>query len=323
MKTIKNRIITFLVALAFAVSGLIAGAQPTFAKSKTSISPPKADFTLQPGQSYRASFTLSNPGDESLKYKSYVTPYSVDGNDQDYAAPNYSKAGKYNTITDWIKLDSEGGELAPGDHTSISYTINVPKDATPGGQYATIAIEEAKDTDNKNGSDISTGFQARSRVAMVIYGAVAGQVQKTGNIIDNNISSFYFNPPLTATSLVENTGNVHQEAEYILQVFPLFSNEEAYTNEEKPTVFTILPETRRFITQSWDGAPSLGIFKVKQTVRFAGNESVTEKVVIICPMWLVFLVIFGIVFLVVYLIARSKMRKGSSSSKPAHSAPAA
>lgn len=325
---IKSKLKLFLItALAIAINIIpvcsLVSADDSNSKPPTAtISPVLEKITLQPGSKYRSSLRLANTGGSALEYKVYAKPYGISADDQEYSNPSYSELTDYSTISKWIKIDEEDttGSLESLGETEINYTIDVPEDAAPGGQYAAIIVER---TNNAPTGATNASVTSIPRTAFLVYATVAGQANNSGSVSQNSISTFFFNPPITATSLVENTGNVHSDAEYILQVFPLFSDEEAYTNEEEPMTKTILPETRRFVTQSWDGAPSLGIFKVKQTVKFAGNESVTEKIVIICPMWLVFLVIFGVVFLIVYLIARSKMRKGSSSSKPAHSAPAA
>jgi hypothetical protein len=321
LKNLLKTLCAFSGALFFALA-----AQPVNAAGAAiTLSPGNYKVTMQPGTKYQASFKLTNTGEKTLNYRVYATPYSIPNTDDDasdgYSNPSLDVANEYTKMSEWIKIDESGdGTLEPLEATDINYTISVPEDAAPGGQYAAIAVEQIN---NQEVAEGQAGYKSVIRSGMVIYGVVAGQADNSGSISQSNISTFFFNPPISASSLVENTGNVHSDAEYILQVFPLLSDEEVYTNEEDPETHIVLPGTRRFVTQSWDGAPSLGIFKVKQTVKFAGNESVTEKIVIICPMWLVFLVIFGVVFLIVYLIARSKMRKGSSSSKPAHSAPAA
>ena len=96
---------------------------------------------------------------------------------------------------------------------------------------------------------------------------------------------------------------------YTLQVYPLFGNEEVYTNEENPEKRTILPETRRLNTMSWDGAPQLGIFRVKQTVKFLDDTKVTEKLVFICPLWFLF-VVLAIIFLAIFWIVSRVRGRG-------------
>ena len=114
---------------------------------------------------------------------------------------------------------------------------------------------------------------------------------------------------MSATSIVENTGNTHANAEYVLQVYPLFGNEEVYTNEENPMTLTILPETQRFNTVTWPNAPHLGIFRVKQTVTIFGETSVTEKVVFLCPIWFMFIVLAIIFCAIFWIITRIRARK--------------
>ena len=74
-------------------------------------------------------------------------------------------------------------------------------------------------------------FVSKSRVGTLVYSTVEGETKIDVKIIDNKIPMFLFNPPIYATSLIESNSNVHLNAYYTLQVFPLLSNEELYTNE--------------------------------------------------------------------------------------------
>ena len=127
----------------------------------------------------------------------------------------------------------------------------------------------------------------------------------------NNIPTFNFSTPLSTSSMVENEGNVHTDAEYTLEIWPLFSDEEVYTNIEEPMTSLILPETKRYNIQTWDDAPMFGIFKVKQTVKIYDDVSVLEKTVIICPLWVLLVIVFIVVAVVIWFITRTKSRKNS------------
>ena len=161
----------------------------------------------------------------------------------------------------------------------------------------------------------STGVAVNHRVALLVFSEVEGNTRREGQVLETKIPTILFNPPITATSLVENTGNVHTTATYTLQVFPLFGDEEVYTNEENPATLTILPETQRFNSISWDGAPQLGIFRVKQTVTIFDDTQTIEKIVFLCPIWFLFLILLIIFFVVFWLISRARSRK--PSNKPA------
>lgn len=173
-----------------------------------------------------------------------------------------------------------------------------------GGQYAAILVKMKENSDG-DGNIV----MAEKQLGLIVYSSVAGQTRKEGSVVENKVPSFMFAPPISVTSVVENTGNVHADATYILQVYPFFGGEEVYTNEENPEKRTILPETRRLNTITWEGAPQLGLFKVKQTVKFLDQTSVTEKVLFICPIWFL-LIVLAIIFLVIFwIVTRVRGRK--------------
>ena len=292
------------VAAVMAVFGL--NAEPVLAEDtpeyRLQISPAKQDIgELKPGETKTGEFKVQNTGTKEFSFKVGVFPYTV--SDENYT-PNYDETSKYTDIANWVTFSQDDGSVEPGKEVVITFTVKVPKDVPAGGQYAILAAETTGDENTSGG----TGIVAVRRVGMLLYSEVEGNTRRTGSIEENNIPSILFNPPISGTSIVENTGNVHTQAEYIMQVFPLFSDEEVYTNEENPVTLTILPETRRFNTVSWDGAPRLGIFRVKQTVKIFDEVSVTEKLVFLCPIWFLFIVVALIFFVIIWAVMRMRGR---------------
>ncbi len=267
-------------------------------KQRIQASPALLDFgEMKSGGTYEKVLKIQNTGSENLKYELIVSPYNVDVKDDKYVS-DYTKETQYNYITKWITLSQDGGEVEPGKQDEITVTVKVPKDVPAGGQYAVVQARMVNDGNSSDGNSIL----ALSQVGVVVYSSIDGNTRSEGKVIENKVPSFMFNPPVSATSIVENTGNVHFEAKYILQVYPMFGDEEVYTNEENPDVAIVMPETRRLNVVNWEGAPHLGIFRVKQTIKFLDKSEVTEKVVFICPIWfllivlaVIFLAIFGIV----------------------------
>ena len=117
-----------------------------------------------------------------------------------------------------------------------------------------------------------------------------------------------------ASSTVKNNGNVHTNAKYTLQVWPLFSDEEICTNEEEPATSLIMPETERMHVEECN-LPSVGIFKVKQTVEIFGEKSVAEKTILMCPLWLLFLVLFAIIALVIWIVTKVKKKPAKKEAE--------
>lgn len=272
------------------------------------ISPVLERISIAPGEVYTGTFHVNNIGSDTFKYKLKASRYSVTGDDY---TPNYSNKTAYNKLAEWVEFDREGGELAPGGSDEIAYTITVPTDVPAGGQYAAL-IAEIDNSKNKTETDKGqTSIQTVAQVALLVYAKISGNTREEGTIKSNDISGFLTEGPITATSVVENTGNVDVEAKYIFKVFPFFSGEEVYTNEDNPTVRTILPETTRFNTESWNEAPGFGIFNVEQTVDFLGKSEnkTVKRLVIICPFWLIIVIALFILTVVFWIVSRVVSRK--------------
>ena len=315
----KTKLLTMFVAVA--VSIFVGPACSVFADSNSmTVSPPYQKMILIPGETYKNSISVFNSTNStrSLKYAVEIGSFSQHKNSEskdDYGALDHISKSSYNQIMDWIKFDKEHGELAPGEEIKIGYSIEVPENAPAGGQYATILVVD--ETTSGLPGEGNIAIDQKFQFASIIYAEVAGETKEVGEILDNSIPSFLLNGPLQASSMVKNNGNVHTDAQYTLQVWPLFSSEEICTNEEKPETSLVLPETERYHVQSCDSMPTLGIFKAKQTVSIFGEISTVEKIVILCPLWLMFLILFVIITLIIWIftkIKRNGKRKSSVSS---------
>lgn len=280
--------------------------------SSMTVSPPTQRMILMPGETYNGSLKISNSNDNKndLKYSASIGSFSQvkDGKSKDdYGSVDHISRSNYNQIMDWIELDKETGTVAPNSTDVLSYKINVPKDAPAGGQYAMIIIRD--ETVNSDEDSGNVAIQNVMQFGSIIYAEVTGETREAGAILENNVPIISFGSPLMVSSMVRNDGNVHTDAEYTLQIYPLFSDKEVYSNEEEPMTSLILPESERYNALTWDEAPMVGIFKVRQTVKIFGDTSVVEKIVIICPLWLLFVIVIATMLIIFWLVSKSKKRQ--------------
>ncbi len=300
-------ILALLVALATFVgsptNAVYADGVPEY---RLQISPTTQTIDLKPGEKYEGTFQVQNTGSKAFNFKVSASPYSV--TDEDYS-PDYDTETSFTKLASWVKFSEESGSVEPNSYKEIKYTIDVPNDVAAGGQYAVLLAQLETDDSDESAKTEGAAIKAVQRVGMLVYSHIDGETRETGKIIENKVPSFLFNPPITATSIVENTGNIDTQATYKVQIYPLFSDEEVFTNEEDPDSRTILPETRRYNSVSWDGAPQLGIFKVKQTVKIFDEESVVEKTVFLCPIWFLFIILLIIFMIIFWIVMRIRNRK--------------
>lgn len=297
--------------------------------SALSMSPMKQAISLMPGDTYTGRVKIYQQGEGGeLHYKASIVPLSVNDENNEYYGI-FDKETSYTDIVNWVVLtngqetveydDAIDSYVPFGEEVELTYTIKVPEDARGGGHYFAVKAETVPSDDSEGNVAIKDSIS----IASVVYAEVAGDINIKGTIKDNNIPGFLLNPPITASFMAKNEGNTHSEVTYFMQVFPLFSGEEVYTTEENPSSEYVLPGTARYIEQKWDETPAVGIFKVRQVVYYDSTDnepSITEKMVIICPIWLLLVIFFVIFALIFYFVAKSRARKKAKTSKKPESA---
>lgn len=309
MLKVKSRIITAIFAIL--MCGSLNCCKVLAAGRSIALSPMNQKIVLMPGESYRGGMTVANPATstENLNYKVEVSPYyptKTSESDLNYSGSDLVTKTNMNMIVDWITLDEDGGTLAPNEEHVVTFTINVPLDAPAGGQYAALLISEDKAEES---IENSVAVNEVIRMGHLIYATITGDTIQEGEILQNDVPTFVLSNALEASALVRNNGNVHTDAEFVLQVWPMGSDEEICTNEENAETTFVMPNTERYYVESCE--LPIGIFRAKQTVKIFGESSVVEKTIIVCPIWLLFLIIFGIIALIMWLFLMSKKRKAT------------
>lgn len=315
MAKYKKLVSGFVGAVMMLVSVLV----PYGAASAFTVSPQDQEYVLTPGQSVTGEVKAINPSDAGGKfyYIAEVVPFSV-SDDGKYTA-DFDVMTDRTDIVNWVTISDDDesdkkevhGVLEPGEEGKAYYTITVPMNARGGGQYFAVRVKNDLAAAKQAEKDDMVAIKEVVGIATLIYVEVSGDVIVKGEITNNDIPSFFLAPPISSSFVVKNDGNTHAKVNYYMQVFPLFSDEEIYTTEEKMGTNYVLPGASRMITQSWENAPSVGIFKVRQTVYYDSmdNEpSVTEKMVIICPVWLLFIIIFAVVAIIIWIVLRVRSR---------------
>ncbi|MBQ2672760.1 hypothetical protein IJG01_02215 [Candidatus Saccharibacteria bacterium] len=319
MTSIK-RVLFGLVGITIMATGLFLSQESV---SAFSVSPMKQTISLAPGQTYSNRVTVSLPLDDNknMNYEVSIVPFKVNDSNNGYSI-DLTSSDERNEIVKWVSL-SDGkkavndgdvltGELSPGESIDFIYTINVPYSVLGGGQYFAVLVKSVPNS--SDGEDNNLAISEIQSIASVVYAELPGEIKLDGTIKENNINGFLLSPPINASFVAVNDGNTHFAVTYYLQVYPLFSDEEIYTNEENAQTDYVLPGTSRYISQSWDKTPSIGIFKVRQTAYIDSNKdeaSITERVVVVCPVYLLFLIVFAIIMIALWIVFKIKSRKVS------------
>ena len=298
-----------LFCLLFSFGGILFASNQVYAaerqKTFLQVSPSTQQLgALQPGETREGSFKVQNIGSGAFNFKVYASAYEVQNEKYD---PIFDGEKDRLKLPSWFEFSQTSGHLESDTEVTISYTIKVPKDAPGGGQYGAVMVET--DTSKGDGSNI----QAISRVGMIVYSHVNGEIRNCTRVLETKLPSLLFNPPIFGEARVENCGNIDAELETILKVYPFFSKEEIYINEEKPTKANTLPNTKRYSKEAWTNSPFIGIFNAEYIVKYGSETKVEKKLVIVCPIWLIILIILFILSVIFWLVIRNRERKTGKS----------
>lgn len=282
-------------------------------KTALTLSPMSQKIILTPGETYEGTIKVVNGASSTgaMQYQVTIGSYApVHGNSKDsYGGVDVVTRSNYNIMMDWTTIDKSTGTLDSNSTAVITYKIKVPKDAPAGAQYMSLVVS---DTTPKNNGDEKSGFNIESKyqLASIVYANVAGETVEKGSITENSMPSVLTNNKLEATSMVKNEGNIYTDANYTLQVWPMFSDEEICTNEEKVETSMVLPETERYHVQTCE-LPAVGVFKAKQVVSIFNEKSVLEKTIIVCPIWLMIIILailIGIIVAIIIIVKKHSMK---------------
>ncbi|MBQ3441238.1 hypothetical protein IJG27_02930 [Candidatus Saccharibacteria bacterium] len=325
MKTrLKAKLLTLLAILTLGLGWVVidnintnsAYAEENTGTASIFVSPMTQKIVLIPGETYSGSISISNnaKATEDLYYKAEIGSYNrrQDGNSKDdYGVVDVTETTNRNLIMKWISLERETGTVTPNNTEVLNFTIKVPKDAPAGAQYASILVY--KDLDDSSNDTEGASVTSKYQIASAIIANVAGETIEKGAIKSNDMPTMLTNNRLEATSMVRNDGNIYTDATYTLQVWPMGSDEEICTNEEKAESSTVLPDTERYHVQTCD-LPAVGIFKAKQVVKIFSEESVLEKTIFVCPIWLMVVVLVVVLGIILGIIIYVKKRKSAKET---------
>ncbi|MBO7657614.1 hypothetical protein J6S55_03180 [Candidatus Saccharibacteria bacterium] len=269
------------------------------------MSPMTSRMTLNPGDTYTGSFWIVNPEENtaSIKYTLQVKSFYRD----DDSKAIFEDVEGRGRIAEWITLDvPESNILAPKTSDEIKYTIKVPSNAPGGGQYAAIAATSII-SDNNGASAVN--LSETIVMAHTIFAEITGQTKKSGEITDLSSPGFISDGDIVAKSRVANTGNVHGTATYTLEVYPIFSDHPIYSNASNPDKKLILPDRTIIHETAFENTPSVGLFNIYYKVEFeSGEVKELRKLVIKCPVWVVFIIFLVLIGLTTLAVIKIKKR---------------
>ncbi|MBR3319627.1 hypothetical protein IKG06_03970 [Candidatus Saccharibacteria bacterium] len=276
--------------------------------AKLELSPVSKRMSFKPGEQKKDSLQLRNSGPKDISVNLYASNYYIDDGSTDQTI---KLADHYTQMSQWVTfLDSDGEyrhkitvQVPSNQSKTINYAVDVPSEATGGGQYAILFAEFAP-VESTGG-----GIQARYRMGMTLFafvddagiirGAELGSIKAPiGLLLDRKIDIDY---------TVKNTGNIDFQTSADIAVFSIFGNE-IYHDINVETIF---PETSKDIHVEWKETPAFGILRLNYAIKALDKKEEGSYVIFVISTGIVCLIVVVLTILTIVIIYRRRKKQWS------------
>lgn len=261
-------IVTLVVVFSFA--------QTLHAQGSVSLSvtPTLFDVSVDPGQVWSSSVRVINPNDAPLTVFAEPVNFTSSGErglSSFYRLDESERVGA--TLPEWFDLDQTSITIEPQGTGRLPFTVWVPEDAAPGGQYAALLVS----TQPPPGSDGGSQVRTTQAVSSLFFMRVSGDVHEQGRVRSFTASKRIVEQPQNEFVLrFENQGTVHLQPQGTITIYNMWGQERGEVPVNQGTQLGIvLPEDIRTFSFGWEGAFSLldiGRYRAEVTLAYGAEQ---------------------------------------------------
>lgn len=302
MKIANCKLIVVLVLLMLAFSVLPAvGQEEGVKQEKVSVSPALFELNAKPGDILENSMKVINTGNAIQDFEMEIRPFV--GNELGQAKIVADDDSIY-FLKSWVKMEPTQFTLAPLQTQVVKFTINVPLNAEPGGQYGTILASLV------NESEVSgTGAVVRSKVGTLILVAVAGDINYSAYIGEFSTNKKRFErSPITFKTNIHNNSTVHIKPKGFITLTNVFGRKTGQIDFDQKNIF---PNSDRVATQSYDLPLPVGRYIASLNLIYGegAGQLNAQLIFYVFPIWLIILLIVLLILFILFIIYRRRQKR--------------
>jgi len=231
-----------LFSVIFTLIGMVGKATPVFALT---VSPVRLEITGDPGSTIQTEIEIFNEQSGEEGEKTFYTSFENFEPSGDSGSPRF--IGAKEGLATWIKGPNKV-TLDSGIRSNITFSIEIPKDAEPGGHFAAVFFGTG-DPSAQGGEQISVG----GKIGVLILLRVSGEVAESGGLLNFGVTdneNFFTMLPVSFEYRLNNTGGdrVVPKGEIKIKNFFILNSATLLVNENDGSV---LPSSIRKFTTIW------------------------------------------------------------------------
>jgi hypothetical protein len=262
-KFIKN-LLTCLLVFATISAGVFFATPKTSAQGFAAITiiPPKFELFGNPGDTISEKIRVRNEADAPITYAVIVEDFTTTGEEGQVILEEGENVTSF-SLAKWIDLSSKDVILQPGEEKAFNFIINIPKDAEPGGHYASVLFQAGEDT------EVTGGAKVAHRIGSLILLRVSGNVVENAFIEEFSAPKYSEKGPISFLLRVKNEGNTHIIPQGTIIITNLFGKK---VDEIPLDGRNVLPSATRKMLTNWEKNNMLGYYTATLISTYGQNN---------------------------------------------------
>ncbi len=277
--------------------------------------PPTITLTVSPGEKSEGTMKLINESDGPLTFAADTQDFIVtDPHGLPTILPPNTYSNKYSASA-WLAVAPSTFTINPHQQIVLSYYIQVPKDARPGGHYAAVLFKPS----DTNGKLTQTGAAVQTDIGTLFSIHISGPITESAHVISFSVPGFSEYGPVNIQTEIQNNGDSDITPQGIITFYDMFGQKVGSTYIDEHRIF---PEAIRDFTNAFGKHWTVGKFTAKLLASYGQNNNLplTAEVSFIIFPWKVAIVILLVITIVVLGLLIWKKRKNKSPKQPIENA---
>ncbi len=265
--------IFFVFSIFYFLSFISVHAQET-PQSALGVSPAIFELVLEPGEEKTETLRVFNVTNFPLPIKASVKNFTPKEEISEEAKKIFDASA-------WFTLEPTDFILQPKENKIITVTISPPKEAEPGGHYATVYFQPLLPVEVLSPQ---TAYLT-ARIGILSFLIIKGEIQEKASLASWQTESFRQFGPISLNLQLKNEGNVHLLPAGEVTVWN-WQNKEVTKIPLTPS--QILPQTTKQFSFVWPKKYLLGKFLAQVQLTYGSEQQkiASEKITFWVIPWL-------------------------------------
>lgn len=299
----KKILISGLIStIAILLSGVFSVVSAQGAAGLTVI-PPKFELFANPGDVVTETIRIRNESNDVITFGVLVEDFSSAGEDGKVVLEEGETDLPY-SMKRWVELSSENLVLQPQEEQVFPFSINIPRDADPGGHYASVLFQIG------SGEAIPGAASVQHRVGSLVLLRVSGNVVEEAVIETFDAPTYSRGGPVPITLRVRNDGTTHIRPNGTIIITNVFGQK---VDELPLNSANVFPGAIRRMETEWDPGNVLGYYTATVVATY-GQQSLpvtaATRFAIASPTALIMMIVgsvAGLIFLISLITGRKRL----------------